>query len=50
VGIAYGMQWDLTTVIITAVLGVIVLVYMTVITLKLDTEKTYSPYLIGEEN
>lgn len=50
VGIAYGTQWDLITVIITAVLGVIVLVYMTVITLKLDTEKTYSPYLIGEEN
>ena len=47
VGIAYGLQWDTVTVIITAVLGVIVLVYMTVLTLKLDYKTTYSPYELG---
>lgn len=44
VGIAYGNQWDLITVIITAVLGVAVFIYMTVTALKTDYSAVYASY------
>lgn len=49
--IAVGNQWDLITIIITAVLGVIVFIYMLLVLLKVDYNKVkplYYPNGFGE--
>lgn len=49
VGVAYGSQWDKTTIIITAVLGVLVAVYYIAIIIKTDFNKIKALYFDGQE-
>ena len=44
VGIAHGNQWDTFTVIITAVLGVIVAIYMAILAFKVDHDEVEELY------
>ncbi len=43
-GIAKGSQWDILTVVITAVLGVITLIYAVIICIKIEKNKAFSLY------
>ncbi len=47
-GIGYGNQWDLATIILTAILGAIVLTYTLLVVFKLDYDKVNSQYLSSE--
>lgn len=44
IGVASALQWDTVTVIITAVLGVIVAVYMLILLLKTKKERVYCTF------